>query len=200
MINTIYCYTNLINGKKYVGQTWKTIEQRAQHNGKNYKGCPKFWRAIKKYGWDNFKVEVVCLAVEQNDADFWEKHFITIFDTIKNGYNCKVSGNNGFHSEETKKKIGAKSKGNQYAKGNKMSEENINKLSIRSKQQKHTNERKMVSSKRMLGNKLNLGHKNSEETKQKRKESLKKYWDNNEDKRIAQSKKMIGNKFGKKIK
>jgi histidinol-phosphatase (PHP family) len=59
MLGYIYCYTNKINGKKYVGQTVKTIAERAGKNGTGYKTEWLFWRAIKKYGWDAFSVEII---------------------------------------------------------------------------------------------------------------------------------------------
>ena len=44
----IYCYTNKINGMKYVGQTIKTLAARAGTNGSSYHY--KFGNAIKVYG------------------------------------------------------------------------------------------------------------------------------------------------------
>ena len=46
----IYKYTNLITGMSYVGQTCKTLKQRAEPNMKGYIGCVKFWEAIQHYG------------------------------------------------------------------------------------------------------------------------------------------------------
>ena len=46
----IYCYTNILNNKKYIGQTRYTIEQRAGVNGKHYGSQYKFGKAINKYG------------------------------------------------------------------------------------------------------------------------------------------------------
>lgn len=55
----IYCYTNKINNKKYIGQTTKTVEERAGKNGSFYKKEWLFWRAIQKYGWESFMVEIL---------------------------------------------------------------------------------------------------------------------------------------------
>lgn len=61
MYGYIYLTTNLVNGKKYVGQ------HTASKFTEEYKGSGKLLvQAIKKYGWDNFKVE---LLVECNDRD-----------------------------------------------------------------------------------------------------------------------------------
>ena len=54
----VYVYTNKVNGKKYVGQTCQPIEYRA-NNGRGYKRCVYFYRAIEKYGWDNFSCNIL---------------------------------------------------------------------------------------------------------------------------------------------
>ena len=47
---TVYCHTNKINGKKYIGITSKKPEYR-WNNGKGYSTQIVFARAIEKYGW-----------------------------------------------------------------------------------------------------------------------------------------------------
>lgn len=51
---TVYVHVNKINGKMYVGITSQTVEQRWRQ-GKGYKHCVFFYRAIEKYGWDGFE-------------------------------------------------------------------------------------------------------------------------------------------------
>jgi predicted GIY-YIG superfamily endonuclease len=46
---TIYMHKNKINGKIYIGQTRTSVNDRWQ-DGKGYKGCTLFDRAINKYG------------------------------------------------------------------------------------------------------------------------------------------------------
>ena len=67
MTGYIYCYTNKINGKKYIGQTTKTLEERADKNGRGYSAQFKFGKAIEKYGWDNFLAEII-ETVELEDS------------------------------------------------------------------------------------------------------------------------------------
>ena len=60
----IYCYTNLINGKKYIGQTINPSQRYSAHksthlNEKDPEYDSLFHRALRKYGWDNFKYEVL---------------------------------------------------------------------------------------------------------------------------------------------
>lgn len=50
----VYMHKNKINNKVYIGQTHRTLEERSQAHGTGYKKCLLFWRAIEKYGWDNF--------------------------------------------------------------------------------------------------------------------------------------------------
>ena len=110
MICSIYKIINSINDKVYIGQTWQTIHKRfAEH--KNRTGCVKLYNAFNKYGRDNFSIEVVCYAVDQLDADYWERHFIRIHDSINNGYNIREGGSNGKMSDESKKKISDANRG-----------------------------------------------------------------------------------------
>lgn len=50
----VYIHTNKINKKSYIGITCQKPEHRWGCNGNGYAECPHFWRAIQKYGWDNF--------------------------------------------------------------------------------------------------------------------------------------------------
>lgn len=92
----IYCYTNKINGKKYIGQTTDERKRKYQHKGKQ--GCSVFHNAINKYGWEIFKYEVLSRKqyVNEEDASFdldlLEIYYIDKFDTFNNGYNSTYGG------------------------------------------------------------------------------------------------------------
>ena len=84
----IYKTTNLINQKFYVGKD--------THNNPNYYGSGKRLKlAIKKYGIDNFKKEIIeiCNNLEQlNDRErFWIKEL----NAINEGYNISLGGDGG---------------------------------------------------------------------------------------------------------
>ena len=55
----IYKYTNLINGMVYIGQTKQTLEQRDYKHQIQLNDNTYFHRAIKKYGRNNFSLELV---------------------------------------------------------------------------------------------------------------------------------------------
>lgn len=105
----IYKYTNLINGKIYIGQTKNTLEQRAI-NGTNYKGSTYFYNAIQKYGWNNFKPEILEDNLTLEEANQKEEYYISLFDSTNPeiGYNIRLGGNNSQVAESTKKIISSK--------------------------------------------------------------------------------------------
>ncbi len=118
MIGRIYKITCLLNGKIYVGQTWKTIEARfKRHCGEsrwiNTKKMPIVF-AIKKYGTENFKIELLeevenCSQLLLNNREiFWG---LTLDSFSPKGYNLSLGGSNGILSDETKKKISIANKG-----------------------------------------------------------------------------------------
>lgn len=71
----IYKYTNLINGKIYIGQTKNSLEKRAL-NGTNYKGSRYFYNAIQKYGWNNFIPEILEDGLSLDKANIREEYYI----------------------------------------------------------------------------------------------------------------------------
>ena len=108
----IYMVVNMINHKKYIGQS-KNIKKRFQSHHlvdyKNENNCnynTKFYQAIRKYGIDNFEVIVLQLCKEE-ELDDLEIKFIKEFDTFKNGYNSTEGGqfwSPNIHSEEIEAK------------------------------------------------------------------------------------------------
>lgn len=56
----IYCITNKVNGKKYIGQTTATIKKRmSQHFSKSKQRKYAIYLAIQKYGKENFIIEEI---------------------------------------------------------------------------------------------------------------------------------------------
>lgn len=94
----IYCHTNKINGKKYIGQTNTTPARRWGKNGSEYisKGNEHFKNAILKYGWDNFEHDILFFDLNKEQANQKEKELIKQYKTKnpKYGYNKTSGGSN----------------------------------------------------------------------------------------------------------
>lgn len=116
-VYTIYLRTNLVNGKQYVGQT-SDIKQRniAFKCLKNRYSTKIFDDDRRKYGVDNFDLEILAEAETQEEAWELEKYYIKELNTkYPFGYNISDGGSGatgvppwhkGKHlSEETRKKI-----------------------------------------------------------------------------------------------
>jgi len=96
----VYKTTNLINGKIYVGQDSK--------NNPEYLGSGTIIkRAIKKYGKENFKKDILEICMTKDELDDKEKYWIKELKTIENGYNISGGGDGCLgckQSEKTKEK------------------------------------------------------------------------------------------------
>lgn len=105
----IYCHTNSVNGKKYVGQTCSTMERRWTHHVSNALSRPRggaFHAAIRKYGLDVFKHEILDVVVTQEGANIAEMRWIEHLGTLcPHGYN--LDGGGGRHPD-TRAKISVK--------------------------------------------------------------------------------------------
>lgn len=91
----IYKYTNLINGKVYIGQTRQTLKQRDHRHQNELNDNTYFHRAIKKYGRENFSLELVEDNIPLNELDKKEKYYIDYFESFYitgKGYNLTQGG------------------------------------------------------------------------------------------------------------
>jgi len=102
----VYAHINKLNGKMYIGITGvKKPSLRWGKDGSGYIHCDKFYKAIKKYGWDSFDHEVIASKLTVQEAANMERLLIKNFDTINNGYNIDAGGFACKHSEESIEKI-----------------------------------------------------------------------------------------------
>ena len=106
-MSVIYEFVNTINNKVYVGQTkdFKSRIRCHRHNSKSYKKTNPFYNAIRKYGVNEFVVELIehCELIQADDREIhYIKHFNSLFP---NGYNLKNGGNVFTHSEESKRRV-----------------------------------------------------------------------------------------------
>lgn len=115
----IYKITNLVNNKIYIGQT-VNYEERVRHHkqiafrdNSKEKNRP-LYKAIRKYGLDNFKFEIIDEANDVDELNTKEIYWIAYYDCCvdnNKGYNLDKGGKNGRKSEVTKRKIGEAQKG-----------------------------------------------------------------------------------------
>ena len=103
----IYCATNLMNGKQYVGQTKYSLKLRWSCHiwqSKNASICA-IHRAIRKYGLDSFKVEQIDFADSLDELNKKEAlHILRLKTLVPGGYNLTTGGDVCKVSEETRKK------------------------------------------------------------------------------------------------
>ena len=175
----IYKISNSVNDKVYIGITSYSIEQRYKWHVRDCKSGveKKLYKAMRKHGIDNFKIELLESA-DDSIIDKREEFYIEYYDSFNNGYNASpVSYGIKHHTEEDKKRMSEK------AKGRKQSKDTLEKRSIAMKNfwedkdelkkqyaqlakinfanREYTNEFRENVRHRMLGSTL------SEETKQK---------------------------------
>ena len=102
----IYKFTNKINSNSYIGQSIDIEKRRKQHiqrafcsteGNKEYNKT--FYRAIRKYGVENFSFEIlkICPQDELND---WELYYINLYDTYHHGYNEDEGGGMSLHIKD----------------------------------------------------------------------------------------------------
>lgn len=82
------------NGKKYIGITSTEPQNRWMKDGIGYKNQGKIWNAIQHYGWNNVEHNVIVDGLTKEQATELEKYLIAELDTIDNGYNTSIGGEN----------------------------------------------------------------------------------------------------------
>jgi len=94
----VYCITNTINGKKYIGMTGRTLEERwkshcsCARNGSTF----RFHSAIRKYGEEAFTKEILFHDLNIKECRTIEEETILEHNTMKQGYNAKPGGCGGW--------------------------------------------------------------------------------------------------------
>ena len=183
------------SGKMYIGITSTTPERRWR-NGAGYKGCPAFYNAINKYGWENIEHEVLLTDLDRETAEKREREYISKYNTlVPYGYNLETGGNlekeisketreklrkaHTNPSQETREKISAAMRGRKFSdetrqkmsesfKGRKLSPQARKNISDAKKGKRYSPERCAQMS-ITFGGKNNpmYGRHHSDETKEK---------------------------------
>ena len=188
----IYKITNIITNKCYIGETKKNNPYLRwnEHKRKITQGigCPALQAAVKKYGIDNFKFEILIICFDE-DRFKYEIEYIKKYNSISpNGYNLTKGGEGGGfygkkHSQQTIDRLSISLK-QKYIDNidlkQQISERKkivMNSLEVRNKiiQGLNNSEKwKLAKENKKVGNYNHI--KPSEKTKIKIKESLQKYF------------------------
>ena len=83
-------------GKVYIGRTNNFDGRMAEHkcNAFTKKSKNSLHKAIRKYGWDNMKREIL-VEIEPTQSQKIEEEFILAYDSVKRGYNDTYNGGGG---------------------------------------------------------------------------------------------------------
>lgn len=96
ILGIIYKYTNTINNKSYIGQTIQSLEKRHKRHLQDSKNDNLYFhRALKKYGAENFSLEIIEDNVPEDLLDEREKYWIKLYNTFylnDEGYNMTEGG------------------------------------------------------------------------------------------------------------
>lgn len=93
----IYCVTNLINGKQYVGLSKDCLKRWSDHYSKSYHSTKEdeikkpLYMAMRKYGRENFSFNIL-EECEYEDLKEKEIFWIEKLNTYYNGYNATPGG------------------------------------------------------------------------------------------------------------
>lgn len=106
----IYKFVNKINNKVYVGQSKQLeiryLQHKKYYDNKKYETYnTKFYRALRKYGFDNFDYEILEKGnFTKEQLNEKEIYWIKKLDSIENGYNILEGGNNSTVPRKLNKK------------------------------------------------------------------------------------------------
>ena len=198
-IYSVYIHTSP-NNKVYIGITSMSPPEKRWKNGLGYCQNKHFYSAIQKYGWKNFKHEILFSGLTKKEADDKEMELIALYNATnrEKGYNKNNGGSSvGRLTEEQKKNLSriwkekfkrpedmpmygkhhteeAKQKMREARIGTHLSEETKRKIGEASSRREWSDE-----SRKKLSDSL-MGHKISEETKRKIGDAAKERFKNKE--------------------
>ena len=110
MYGYIYITTNLINGKRYIGQ-----HKADKFEGNRYIGSGAILeKAIRKYGKDNFKVEVLCECESAIELSNMEAFYIAKYDASNNTNFYNILPSDYSHNETSRHYISEKIKNKRW--------------------------------------------------------------------------------------
>lgn len=174
----IYKITNP-NNKIYIGQSTNIENRIKRYKSLQCAGQRILYNSLKKYGWENHKFEIIEIIDDETtliERETYWKIFYKVLETPS--LCCRIDGKHGKSSKETCQKLSKSIKTywegltdieyEERIKKHKKSPESINIIKLKlcgvKKTQNHINN--LIKS------------QNNPETIKKRKDSLRRYWDN----------------------
>lgn len=137
----IYCITNKVNNKKYIGLTTESAYARwLCHSTSKSNHISLLKRSIDKYGKENFIIDILGGAYSYHELGELEDYYINLYNTLDSnfGYNLRSGGNQNFkHHESTKNKISQTKKDNPYIPTKEYRKKLSNSLKGKSKSKEH---------------------------------------------------------------
>lgn len=112
----IYSITNIVNGKKYVGQSVDVKSRIRNHRWALNNNCHQndhLQKSFNKYGKDCFVFDIIC-ECQEDQLDELERFYIDLYNCIDSnfGYNSETGGNLNKHlSQEARLKMSIMRKG-----------------------------------------------------------------------------------------
>ena len=179
----IYITTNMVNGKKYIGQ--RMFDNKSKWMSYLGSGI-HLVRSIQKYGKDNLTRKIIAIAYSKEELNQLEIATIDVHNAVENNdyYNIAFGGDGGFiicnrnyvYSEEHKQKI------SMSLRGRTLSEEHVQKI-VNSNKGKHRSAEFKIKMRELSIGKImskdarqkmseaKKGHRASKETKHKMSEA-----------------------------
>ena len=93
MDGVIYRFRNKLNNKSYIGQSIQLYTRYNAHIRRSGYLDSRFYRAVRKYGWENFEFSILEDDVRTKELlDELEIYYIKLYDSFNNGYNATLGG------------------------------------------------------------------------------------------------------------
>lgn len=162
----IYLAKNLVNGKRYIGQTGRSLSKRVVEHSRDRRSDTLLSRAIRRYGIEKFEWVTLAYCKTGLAADEVEQRMISCLQThckTGYGYNRAIGGRvrRGWsHTDETKEKFVGRRAWNKGLVGVcKSWNKGLSGWTVKDK--KRQEELKASVSRQMTGNRYAAGNKNN---------------------------------------